>query len=51
MCAGASEQAMLTSVERFLQRLLRQRVHQIEVEIIEFGGTQFLDRPLRILRR
>ena len=38
-------------VERFLERLFRQRVHQIEVEIIEPRGAQFVDRALRILGR
>ena len=38
-------------VQRLFQRLLRQRVHEIEIEIAEFRGGQFLDRSMRVVGR
>src|SRR5271167_1599524 len=38
-------------VARIVQRLSRQRIHQIEVEIIEFRGAQFRNRAMRIFGR
>ena len=38
-------------VERFLQRLLRQGIHQIEIEIVELRRAQFRDRAVRVVRR
>jgi len=38
-------------VQRLLQRLLRQRIHQIEIEIIEFRRAQFINRAMRVFGR
>ena len=38
-------------LERFLERLLRQRVHQIEIEIVEPRRAQFGHRAMRVVRR
>jgi len=37
--------------ERLLERLFRQRVHQIQIEVGEPGRMQLLGRAIRILRR
>jgi hypothetical protein len=40
-CAGASSSARADRL-RIRGRLVRQRVHEIQVEIAEAGGVQFL---------
>src|SRR5271166_7025445 len=34
-----------------LEGLIGQRIHQVQVEVIELGGTKFVDRTQRVVRR
>src|ERR1700733_3040582 len=38
-------------VQRLLQGLLRQRIHEIEIEIAEYPGDEFLHRSIRVVGR
>src|ERR1700679_780608 len=48
---GPKRAGDLHIVQRLLQGLLRQRVHEIEVEIAEFRGDEVLPRSIRIVGR
>ena len=49
MCAGLERAGGAHILERLVERLLGQRVHQIEIEIVEAGGVQLLDGAVGVL--